>query len=344
MRSKATSPAVEKLDAIDQIQQAIDLWVADRLKTPAGIPGSPHRRVQGVRARGKSRESLALIEAASNVLAEIQPASIRAVCYRLFTMGLIAAMTKGETNRVSTQLTWAREHELIPWDWVVDETRAPERVSAWEDPAAFIETVQRSYRRDRWTDQPAWIEVWSEKGTIRGTLAPVLHHYGLTFRVMHGYGSATAVHQIAEETQQAARELTVFYVGDWDPSGLHMSAIDLPSRLGRYEGRATIVRLALTSEDINGDLPSFSAETKRRDSRYRWFRDRFGTKCWELDALNPVTLRERIEQAIVERIDPEAWQRADTAERAECESLATILHSWPGVSRPGSKSGPDSKC
>jgi hypothetical protein len=25
----------------------------------------------------------------------------------------------------------------------------------------------------------------------------------------------------------------------------------------------------------------------------------------------------------------------DVAERAECESLATILHAWPGAARPG---------
>ena len=81
----------------------------------------------------------------------------------------------------------------IPWSWIADETRAPERVNAWEHPAVYVETVERSCRRDRWGDQPEWIEVWSEKGTVRGTLAPVLHEFGVTFRVMHGYGSATTI-------------------------------------------------------------------------------------------------------------------------------------------------------
>jgi hypothetical protein len=34
---------------------------------------------------------------------------------------------------------------------------------------------------------------FSLKGTIRGVLQPVLDEYGVGFRVMHGYGSATAV-------------------------------------------------------------------------------------------------------------------------------------------------------
>ena len=99
--------------------------------------------------RGKSRRSLEIIDAADEILAEIQPASVRAVCYRLFALGLIESMAKGETNKVSKQLTWARETGLIPWEWIVDETRDAERVSAWEHPEAYVDAVKRSYRRDR---------------------------------------------------------------------------------------------------------------------------------------------------------------------------------------------------
>jgi hypothetical protein len=291
-----------------------------------------------VSGRGKSRQTLALIDAAYNILHEIQPASVRAVCYRLFTMGVIEDMSKASTNKVSTQLTWAREQQVIPWGWIVDETRDAERVSAWEDPAAYVETVKRAYRRDRWTDQPAWIEVWSEKGTIRGTLKPVIDAYGITLRVMHGYGSSTAVHQVAEETASRGRPLTVFYVGDWDPSGLHMSAVDLPARLDAYGGTVTLERLALTMDDtVPGRLPSFLAETKRKDPRYDWYVRRYGRHCWELDALSPVHLRQRVEEAIVSRIDLDAWGRAEAVEAAERESLITILGSWPGISGQASK-------
>jgi hypothetical protein len=53
--------------------------------------------------------------------------------------------------------------------------------------------VARSYRRDFWQQQPERVEVWSEKGTIRGVLQPVLDEYGVGFRVMHGFGSATTI-------------------------------------------------------------------------------------------------------------------------------------------------------
>jgi hypothetical protein len=293
--------------------------------------------------RGKSTRSIALIDASITILRQIQPATVRAVCYRLFTIGLIGSMSKNETNRVSAQLTWARENAFIPWEWIVDETRSPERVDAFIDPQDYVEVVKRSYRKDRWLDQPEWIELWSEKGTIRGTAAPILDRYGITFRVMHGYGSATAIHQAAVETAGAKKRLTALYAGDWDCSGLHMSAVDLPRRLRAYGGNVRLIRLALTASDTRGDLPSFPAKSKRRDPRFRWFVDRYGSRCWELDALSPVVLRERLEQAILTRIHRAAWERAEVTERAECESLVTILNSWPGaVGRP-SISGPASK-
>jgi hypothetical protein len=125
--------------------------------------------------RGKAQKTLALIDAAIRILEEIQPASIRAVCYRLFVEKLIPSMGKAHTNAVGTQLVWAREQEHLPWEWVVDETREAERVATWDNPKEIISAAVRRYRKDYWATQPEWIEVWSEKGTIRGTLAPVLN-------------------------------------------------------------------------------------------------------------------------------------------------------------------------
>ena len=166
------------------------------------------------RGRGRAQKTIELIDAATRILEEIRPATVRAVCYRLFVAKLIPSMEKATTNKVSRLLTQAREDGDLEWDWVVDETREAERVNSWQDVAAFGEAVKRSYRRDYWTSQPDWIEVWSEKGTVRGTLAPILNRYGITFRVMHGHGSATAVHAVAEETADSDKTLTVLYVGD----------------------------------------------------------------------------------------------------------------------------------
>ena len=283
--------------------------------------------------RGKSKASLELTDAAVRILSEIQPATVRAVCYRLFIEKLIPSMAKGNTDKVSRQLVWARENGHLPWGWLVDETREAERISTWDSPEEIIDAAVRGYRKDYWSMQPRWVEVWSEKGTIRGTLAPVLKKYGVTFRVMHGYGSATSIYSIAKETTESDKPLTVLYIGDWDPSGLQMSEVDLPDRLKRYGGEADIVRVALAADDVAHDttLPYFEATDKAKDPRYRWFRERYGSRCWEVDALSPVILRKRVEREIVGLLDMDAWDHAVTIERAETESMGSILGTWKSI-------------
>ena len=143
--------------------------------------------------RGISKDSHRLIDASYQILEEIRPATVRAVCYRLFTMEIIPNMSKNSTGKVSKRLVYARENGLIPWEWIVDETREAERVSLWDNPDQIISSSIKGYRRDYWQDQPKRVEVWSEKGTVRGTLCPILEKYGVTFRAMHGYSSATVI-------------------------------------------------------------------------------------------------------------------------------------------------------
>jgi len=278
-------------------------------------------------SRGRAQRSKDLIKASREILSEIQPATVRGACYKLFVAGLIPSMAKSETNRISRLLRIAREDHEIPWAWIVDETRRAECVPSWSDPQNYARAVVNSYRRDYWSQQWTLVEVWSEKGTVRGIPAPVLERYGVTFRVMHGYGSATAIRQIAEETADERR--LALYVGDWDPSGLHMSEADLPRRIREYGGDVELIRIALDERDIaNSGLPEFAAEEKRSDPRYKWFVHRYGRRCFELDALDPNVLRDRVEQAIRAEIDFDAWERCKIAEQAEHRSLIEVMGNW----------------
>jgi hypothetical protein len=60
--------------------------------------------------------------------------------------------------------------------------------------------------------------LWSEKGTVRGVLKPVLDEYGVGFMPVHGFGSATIINDVAEDDD--GRPLIILYIGDFDPSGL----------------------------------------------------------------------------------------------------------------------------
>jgi hypothetical protein len=235
-------------------------------------------------------------------------------------------MARADMQRVYRLLKQAREDGIIPWRWVVDETRERECVPTWDNPTHFADSVSKQYRRDFWKQQPVRVDVWSEKGTVRGVLAPVLVEYGVGFTPVGGFSSATKAHDLAEDYD--GRPLILIYVGDWDPSGLCMSECDLPNRMEEYEGHhVEIRRIALVESQLAG-LPSFPASDKRKDSRYPWFVRNFGDRCWELDALDPNVLRACVEQEIRSLIEPDAWQRCEAVNSAERDSLCEVLTKW----------------
>jgi hypothetical protein len=283
-------------------------------------------RTSSKKVRGMGEDSLALIDAMRTAAEKAQPITGRGVGYKLFTLDLIPSMTRQDMARVYRLLRIAREQGTIPWEWIVDESRSPERVQTWSDPEAYARTVARSYRRDFWNQQRVRVEVWSEKGTVRGVLAPVLDDFAVTFRVMHGFGSATVVHEVAQDYD--GRTLIALYVGDYDPSGLYMSEVDLPERLEKYDGdHIGVRRIALKPHQLVG-LPSFLATDKRKDPRYEWFTSNYGNHCWELDAMDPNDLRDLVRAEIWSMIDPVEWRRCDAVNKAEQESLKTILANW----------------
>jgi hypothetical protein len=287
------------------------------------------------KGRGRAQKSVDLVDAMREIAEAAQPITGRGVGYKLFARGLIPSMgviknkdgTKTHPMRnVYRLLKEAREEGIIPWEWIVDETRSLERVSSWSNPAEFVQTVSRAYRRDFWGQQPVRVEVWSEKGTIRGVIAPVLDAYGVGFRVMHGFSGATSVYDIAQDDD--GRPLVALYVGDYDPSGMFMSCRDLPDRLKKYGGdHIELNRIALHGGQLS-QLPSFPASDKKGDPRHEWFVKRFGDRCWELDALDPNDLRACVEKAIKAEIEPTEWARCVTVQKAEQESMRTVLDSW----------------
>ncbi|MDP1650391.1 MAG: hypothetical protein Q8M01_19620 [Rubrivivax sp.] len=284
------------------------------------------------RRRGRAPETLRLEQAIVSIVDARHPITVRGVCYALFTMPLIPDMSVNSTGKISRVMTDMRERDELDWTLIVDGSRAVDRVNLWSDPDEIIKSSVDGYRRDYWQDQPTLVEVWSEKSTIQGVLAPVLDELGITFRVMKGFGSFTAVRQAAEDSMDLPddREAVALYVGDWDPSGLYMSEVDLPRRLARYGSMWSFRRIAITHDDLAG-LPHFDTASKSGDVRFKWYLENTTadpSKSWELDAMNPNDLRERVRAEIEKYIDKDAWQHALMIEKAEVASMKVFHKAW----------------
>ena len=279
--------------------------------------------------RGKHDSTLIMQVYIYDIAEERWPITVRGIAYQLFVRGAIESMAKKNVAKVSRIVTQMREEGSLPWEWIADETRRKEQVPSWQDPQKYLVSVLAQYRKSFWDHQPFHVEVWSEKSTVAGVLAPVLTDYAIAFRVQHGFGSATSLHDAAgESAEHVSRYRTqVLYVGDLDPSGRYMSEVDIPGRVERYGGYIDVTRVALSESHCHDfNLPYFQVESKASDPRYRWWCEQgYGPRCWELDALDPRVLRSEVEEAILEYVDPEAWERCKIAEQAEHASMAAFF-------------------
>lgn len=226
----------------------------------------------------------------------------------------------------------------VPSNWIVDELRQGERVNVFENTAEYIDAVGGSYRRDCWQSQNCYVELWGEKATVLGSLRPIANKWGLMLRVCRGFGSAAMEDQIGRLFEGIGKPITVFYVGDFDASGVLIEQ-DMHRRVQVASGvDFQMVRLAIHGEDIaRFHLPP--QRIKETDSRAAAFRKRFGENAAtvELEALPIQELNRRIEQAVSGLIDVDEWNRQLAIQNVELSSIQEFVDTMknlPQIGRP----------
>jgi hypothetical protein len=144
--------------------------------------------------------------------------------------------------------------------------------------------------------------------------------------VTRGFSSLSFLHSAAEMIAEVGKPAYLYYFGDRDPSGL---AIDrkIEQDLREMAPKAEIhfQRVAVTPEQIvTLNLPT--RPTKTSDSRSRGF----AGESVEVDAIEPVTLREIVRTCIEQHIDERALASTLTIEREERASLRAIAEQVAG--------------
>jgi hypothetical protein len=286
--------------------------------------------------RGPSKKTLELIAFAHKLLEESHPMTLRQLHYAIFSAAKIDYdNTPADYKRLSRATTISRRAhrwgellslqvgDEIPHAWIIDELREAETVSVWENVGGYVETVKRSYRRDYWHDQPEYCELWSEKATVLGSMRPITQEFGVVLRACRGFGSTGMEGEVGNLFEGLQKPITVFYVGDHDPSGIDIQR-DIHRRAQEASGKQfEMVRLAIHASDIEAfNLPPQSIKTT--DSRAAGFKRRFGARAAtvELDALPVAELRTRVREAIEGLIDFAPWNRQVEVEAVELKCIA----------------------
>jgi hypothetical protein len=263
----------------------------------------------------------------ASILKESHPMTVRQCFYALVTRGIIKNSLR-EYQRVSAMLTDAREKGQIPFDYIVDRTRLSYGPDLFANPTHFAESIRDSYRKNLWDNQDQYVELWTEKDASYGSVADLLEDLGVTVRIGKGYVSATKIYESAARLSEIDKPITIFYLGDFDASGVDIERDIYDRHLQYGSGDFTLWRLAITEEDVKTlDLPP--QMVKESDVRAASFRAKYdNSDCYELDALPVDILRERITEAIMSCVDKKLWEATKQTEAEELKTIQASVGEW----------------
>jgi len=259
------------------------------------------------------------------------PLTLRQIYYRLVAGGLIPN-NRSNYNQLSSQLVIARERGDVDDDRIVDRSRSVEDMS-FDGAEGFISacrsTLETHYLKRLWDSQPFYVEVWVEKDALSQVIANAVDGFNTVVAPSRGYSSYSYLMEAANRIKaySEGKQPLILHFADHDPSGLDMSR-DLQDRLNRYYKSTpsiTVARIALTFNQVN----SFNLTpnpVKAADGRSPAYVEKYGDKCWELDAIEPSQLVQICQAAVAKCIvDLEGWKTLKAQDEKERSALTSQL-------------------
>lgn len=264
--------------------------------------------------------------------------TLRQLYYQFVSRGMIENK-QNEYKRLGSVINDARLAGLIDWEAIEDRTRDLRRNAHWSNPGGIIESAADSYALDKWAGQPRRVEVWVEKDALIGVLEQVCRPLDVAFFSCRGYTSQSEMWVASQRLLQyaeAGQRPVIIHLGDHDPSGMDMSR-DIQDRLITFMEHhgvqaVKVERVALNMDQVHQHRPPPNP-AKITDSRAREYIALFGPESWELDALDPATLRSVIESAVAKYMDRPAFERIKRRQEGERGLLRKAADNWTDVAQ-----------
>jgi hypothetical protein len=189
------------------------------------------------------------------------PTSVRFLYYELVGRGICSKQKKDSrsTTQVLTDaLTDLRQAGVVPWNWIVDETRALEDFTGAESVTGWVENVLDQARLDPWAGKPPL--VLTESRSLAGVLRSTAIHYAVRIASTNGQVGGFLHTDIIPRLNEGDR---VLYLGDHDLAGNDIEA-NTRRVLEQEVGPLEWERLALTAEQVEQyNLPTYTKKDRR---------------------------------------------------------------------------------
>src|ERR1017187_7985212 len=157
------------------------------------------------------------------------PTSVRFLFYELEgtsdEYGILLSKEKKGARRpdqdVIAALTILREQGMIPWDWIVDETRHVTDMTCSRTVMDSVEQVLKYARIDPWQYAGTRPVVVCESRSLSGVLSATCSEYGVNIAATNGQCAGFLRTKLAGvlNAQPSDQRISVLYCGDLDPQG-----------------------------------------------------------------------------------------------------------------------------
>lgn len=275
----------------------------------------------------QQQKTLALLAKIKTIIREYDSKlTVRQLYYQLVARQYIKN-NLNEYKRLDAHLTKFRKRGDLALDVFEDRIRKPIRSSSWNGLGNFFDTVKNAYKKEKWTSQKKYIEVWVEKDALSGIFEPITNYYDVNLLVGRGYQSISSLAEAFKRYPE--KETHILYFGDWDATGRDIPRSAEQNLNDYFNYYPNFEIISLTKEDIKKyKLPP--APSKKTDSRSTAFVLEHGDATVELDALSPKVLEQKIHKNIQKHLDLEQFNEDKKIEKKELDQLSKLQYSFKG--------------
>jgi hypothetical protein len=243
------------------------------------------------------------------------PTSVRFLFYELVARRVIRKSGKRPDKIVSAALTDLRERGLVPWDWIVDETR---KVFDYTGSATVAEDWLRYLDAaflDPWHGQVPFI--LTESRSLAGVLRDMCSGYRIRIASTNGQAGGFLHTEVAPLLRSGDR---VRYLGDYDLAGNDIEA-NTRRVLEELVGPLDWKRVALTQEQVEHyQLPTIT----KTDPRYTKNPSRGVHQAVETEALSQTLIVSLVRREL-DRLLPVPLDTVLVRERRERARLRSLI-------------------
>lgn len=244
------------------------------------------------------------------------PTSGRFIFYELEGLGHVRKSRRGESRRgtaddpreqeVTDALTHLRENGVVPWTWIVDETRTLHQWRCADTVSDYLAESVDMARINPWGTAPPLL--LCESRSLAGVLREMMRDYRCAIAATNGQAGGFLRTEIAPTLEDNDRP--VLYLGDLDHQGdqIEANTRDVLEREAHREIRWERVAITPAQVEERDLTPIWKTDNRYRPAKV--------SRAWECEALGQSTIV-ALAQNTLDRLLPEPL--ADVLEREERE-------------------------